>query len=156
MVYQLESAQSRPYLNSQANWTATYRRDSTLATPYGWWSDDGEEEEQDDDSHADFVGVREPRVAWFVSNCNANNKRLEYARSLSKYYPVDIFGKCGELKCSRSDQSKCWKMVAQKYKYYLAFENSNCFDYITEKFWDALKHRVNIKRKFKSKLLFYF
>ena len=35
-------------------------------------------------------------------------------------------------------------MVAKKYKYYLAFENSNCVDYITEKFWDALKYRVSI------------
>ena len=100
------------------------------------------EDTGEDYAVADFVGVREPRVAWFVSNCNADNKRLEYARSLSRHYPVDIFGKCGELKCSRSSQSKCWEMVAKKYKYYLAFENSNCVDYITEKFWDALKHKV--------------
>ena len=33
-------------------------------------------------------------------------------------------------------------MVSKKYKYYLAFENSNCVDYITEKFWDSLKHKV--------------
>ena len=33
-------------------------------------------------------------------------------------------------------------MVSKKYKYYLAFENSNCVDYITEKFWDSLKHKL--------------
>ena len=33
-------------------------------------------------------------------------------------------------------------MVSKKYKFYLAFENSNCVDYITEKFWDSLKHKV--------------
>ena len=143
MLYQLESAQSRPYLNSEANWTATYRRDSTLAAPYGWWKPSSDDvEDVEDVDVADYVGVREARIAWFVSNCNANNKRLEYARSLSKYYPVDIFGKCGELKCSRGKQSECWGMVAKKYKYYLAFENSNCLDYITEKFWEALRHKV--------------
>ena len=35
-----------------------------------------------------------------------------------------------------------WNMVSKKYKYYLAFENSNCVDYITEKFWDSLKHKL--------------
>ena len=44
------------------------------------------------------------------------------------------------LQGTRAD---CWKMVAKKYKYYLAFENSNCVDYITEKFWDALKYKVS-------------
>ena len=33
------------------------------------------------------------KVAWFVSNCNARNKRIEYARELSKYIEVDIFGR---------------------------------------------------------------
>ena len=46
------------------------------------------------------------------------------------------------LQGTRAD---CWKMVAKKYKYYLAFENSNCVDYITEKFWDALKYKVSSK-----------
>ena len=102
MVYQLESAQNRPVLNSEANWTATYRRDSTLATPYGWWrGTDEEEEEEESGMTADFAGGREGRVAWFVSNCQASNRRLEYARELSKHFPVDIFGSCGELKCSR-------------------------------------------------------
>ena len=105
MVYQLESAQNRHGLHSEANWTATYRRDSTLAAPYGWWrtDDDDQAEEEDDESGltGDFAGAREGRVAWFVSNCHASNRRLEYARALSAHYPVDIFGACGELKCSR-------------------------------------------------------
>ena len=103
MVYQLESAQNRPVLHSEANWTATYRRDSTLATPYGWWRPDSDDEAEEEESghSADFAGAREGRVAWFVSNCQASNKRLEYARALSTHYPVDIFGACGELKCSR-------------------------------------------------------
>ena len=101
-------------------------------------------------------------MAWFVSNCAADNQRLEYGRALGGSYPVDVYGKCGELRCSRvrreqcstvqctvcsvilqGTRADCWKMVAKKYKYYLAFENSNCVDYITEKFWDALKYKVS-------------
>ena len=28
------------------------------------------------------------KVAWFVSNCNAKNKRLSYAKRLAKYIQV--------------------------------------------------------------------
>ena len=164
LIYQLESAQNRPFLSSEANWTATYRRDSTLVTPYGWWrpSEDSEEDGEYENTAADFAGAREGRVAWFVSNCAADNQRLEYGRALGGSYPVDVYGKCGELRCSRvrreqystvqctvcsvilqGTRADCWKMVAKKYKYYLAFENSNCVDYITEKFWDALKYKVS-------------
>ena len=105
LVYQLESAKNRPVLHSEANWTATYRQDSTLAAPYGWWRADDDDQAEDEDEEsgltADFAGSREGRAAWFVSNCHASNRRLEYARALSAHYPVDIFGACGELKCSR-------------------------------------------------------
>ena len=36
-------------------------------------------------------------------------------------------------------------MVGRRYKFYLSFENSNCIDYISEKFWQALKHKVSQK-----------
>ena len=161
MVYQLEAAQSQPFLNSEANWTATYRRDSTVVTPYGWW--EGEEEVGDEGEGAgeDLSVGREGRAAWLVSNCDANNARLEYAEALAKYFPVDIIGKCGQQlsQCSRVGElhlfshhnvgivtqgkpEECWKTLAKKYKFYLSFENSNCIDYISEKFWQALRHKV--------------
>ena len=113
LVYQLESPLSRPFLHSGANWTATFRRDSTLVTPYGKWishAQDGLEEMEKEEAEEgeDYVGEREDRVAWLVSNCNANNARLEYARALSTFFPVDIMGQCGDRtnKCPRVRQTK--------------------------------------------------
>jgi Glycosyltransferase family 10 (fucosyltransferase) C-term len=73
------------------------------------------------------------QVAWFVSNCNDRNGRLNYARELSKHISVDIYGKCGTKTCPRSTESSCFELLKEDYKFYLAFENSNCKDYITEK-----------------------
>jgi glycoprotein 3-alpha-L-fucosyltransferase len=75
------------------------------------------------------------QVAWFVSNCGARNRRLQYAHELQKHIPVDIYGSCGTKKCPRSTANKCFDMLDRDYKFYLAFENSNCKDYITEKFF---------------------
>lgn len=75
------------------------------------------------------------QVAWFVSNCHPRNQRMHYARELSKYIQVDIYGACGSLRCPRSQSQTCFDMLDEDYKFYLAFENSNCKDYITEKFF---------------------
>ena len=74
-------------------------------------------------------------VAWFVSNCGARNGRLKYAKELGKFIEVDIYGSCGTKQCPRSKSNDCFKMLEKDYRFYLAFENSNCKDYITEKFF---------------------
>lgn len=80
----------------------------------------------------DYVRNKTKKVAWLVSNCSPANRRREYAYELSKYITVDIYGKCGTKKCPKN---KCINWIAEHYKFYLAFENSNCKDYITEKFF---------------------
>lgn len=73
-------------------------------------------------------------VAWFVSHCHTNNDRLGYARELSKHISVDIYGSCSNLSCNRQS-ADCWKQLDEHYKFYLSFENGNCQDYVTEKFF---------------------
>jgi glycoprotein 3-alpha-L-fucosyltransferase len=74
-----------------------------------------------------------------VSNCNDRNGRQQYAHELQKHIPVDIYGKCGTKKCPRYTDT-CYEMLDRDYKFYLAFENANCKDYITEKlFRNALR-----------------
>ena len=79
---------------------------------------------------------------WYLSNC-APHVRRNYGRELSRYVPVDIFGSCGKRDpCRNRYQFNCTKATKLKYKFYLAFENSRCPDYITEKFWWSLRDGI--------------
>ena len=53
---------------------------------------------------------------------------------------IDIYGKCGPLNCSKGIDG--FLSLAPIYKFYIAFENSNCYDYITEKFWRTIGQNV--------------
>ncbi|CAG9768581.1 unnamed protein product [Ceutorhynchus assimilis] len=124
------------------NWTATYRRDSDIVAPYERWTYFDPEVKQQV-QNKDYSVNKTKKVAWFVSNCGARNNRLQYARELGKYIEVDIYGGCGSFKCPRSDDKKCFTILESDYKFYLAFENSNCRDYITEKmFVNGLGHDI--------------
>ena len=87
------------------------------------------------------------------TNCSPRSNRMRYARKLQQYISVDIYGGCGEHRCPGHlpylKSMPCMNWLANDYKFYLAFENSNCKDYITEKllhnglrFDYKSKHRV--------------
>ncbi len=141
IYYRLESPLNTAIIPSHVrgrmNWTATYRLDSTIVTPYEKFVlyDPNVLQNPHVRNYAKF---KTKMVAWFVSNCRASNNRLQYAQELGKYIGVDIYGRCGPLTCARKSKD-CFKMLNTDYKFYLAFENSNCIDYITEKFyWNGL------------------
>ncbi|CAG2215429.1 FUT-1 [Mytilus edulis] len=46
---------------------------------------------------------------------------------------IDIYGKCGKTCSSSWNSDKCFKDLSKEYKFYLAFENSICNDYVSEK-----------------------
>ncbi|XP_074657227.1 glycoprotein 3-alpha-L-fucosyltransferase A-like [Tubulanus polymorphus] len=119
---------------SSLNWTVTYRRDSTIPVPYGVFVRYNESV-RFKVLKKNYAAGKTKKVAWFISNCYDNNERLKLAEELSKYISVDIYGKCGTLKCPRSLRKKCFHLLDSSYKFYLAFENSNCREYITEKFF---------------------
>lgn len=82
------------------NWTASYRSDSDIVTPYSKYvpyssrierylrSKTGEK----GIDQTDFLKHKKRKVAWFVSNCETSNNRLQVAKTLSKYIQVDTFG----------------------------------------------------------------
>jgi alpha-1,3-fucosyltransferase len=89
-----------------------------------------------------FTLNKTKKVAWFVSNCNAVSRRDKLAKEIQKSISVDIYGKCGLLKCAKTKTDECGKMIDSTYKFYLAFENSLCADYVTEKFFDKMNKYV--------------
>lgn len=138
IVHALESpsaAYNFQGLENIFNWTTTYRSDSTIPVPYAKWvSFDHPKLKPEQDRN--YAINKTKQVAMFVSNCDTSNDRLSYAKALSQHIQVDIYGDCGELSCPKSEHDKCLQMLEQDYKFYLAFENSNCRQYITEKFFD--------------------
>ncbi|KAF0311927.1 Alpha-(1,3)-fucosyltransferase C [Amphibalanus amphitrite] len=74
-----------------------------------------------------------------VSHCITVCKREQYVAKLRRYIAVDTFGKCGEQQCS-GNKDDCYRRLAETHLFYLSFENSLCDDYITEKFWFALRY----------------
>ncbi|OUM59971.1 glycosyltransferase family 10 protein [Piromyces sp. E2] len=123
------------------NYFIDYRLDSDVPIPYTY-------------SFFDFTKPPLPTkskglggrglAAAFISNCGARNKRLEYLRELMKYTKIDSFGMCAYNREvfpeDESDNSWSTKMnTIRKYKFTLAFENSDDRDYVTEKFFQPLE-----------------
>ncbi len=129
------------FLNGKINWTATYRRDSTIVTPYAVYRPNKDLTTNIHSSHVqkNWAKGKDSLIAWFVSNCGSKTGRLAYVKELQKYIQVDIYGICGPLQCPISEHKKCLEMLRKKYKFYLSLENSACQDYITEKLWNALR-----------------
>ena len=137
ILFMLESPYHTPGLSAFSNvinWTATYRHDSDIVAPYERFTPYNENVLTLPQNRS-YAKGKNKQVAWFVSNCGGRNNRRGYADELAKYINVDIYGACGKHKCPRHSAEKCFEMLNKDYKFYLAFENSNCRDYITEKFF---------------------
>jgi alpha-1,3-fucosyltransferase len=106
------------------NWTMTYKLDSDIvyrySIPIPGRYEDGY------NSSVNYLQGRNKTAVAFISNCYI--PRLDFIEDLREYIDVDIFGKCGE----HCHGTECWSVITN-YKFYLAFENSLCKDYITEK-----------------------
>ncbi|XP_069692392.1 alpha-(1,3)-fucosyltransferase C-like isoform X2 [Periplaneta americana] len=145
----------KPY-NDFFNWTMTYRRDSDIWRPYGFLAEKEYAPAEPPDPSIPVwrkpvfgrdvlkfnISEKTKLVAWFVSQCQTPSQREQYVAELSKFIPVDVYGNCGNLKCDRRNESKCNELLRSTYKFYLAFENSLCNDYVTEKFFRALRYNV--------------
>jgi hypothetical protein len=122
------------------NWTMTYRKDSDIHIPYGFFeelpSDPDSDSEPPDPDPLNKTSL--VIVAGMISECGRGSGRDAYIAQLRKYISVDLYGKCGELHCSKTEN--CYKILSAKYKFWLSFENARCADYVSEKFFRPLEY----------------
>ena len=124
----------KPAYRGVFNLTMTYRSDSDVLASYFSLRKGAQPTSLPD------VGNRSKAAAWFVSHCKTSIGRELYVKELQRFIEVDVYGACGPLRCSRSKESECSRMIAQHYHFYLAFENSRCRDYVTEKLFMPLRY----------------
>ena len=119
----------------------TYRRDSDVSAPYGLFTQSSQPSSSVKTIQDRVRDLPKPKlVAWVVSNCKTPSKREDYVDELQKHIPVDIFGKCGTKNCpGKRTNSECGILLEGDYMFYLAFENSKCQDYVSEKFFATLE-----------------
>lgn len=106
------------------NMTITYRRDADVTVPYG------EVLPQVDESGA-ATPNKSFSVCWVVSNYNSRHKRSQVYKNLSEIIPVKVYGRWAK----RHLVSRALLPTISRCYFYLAFENSDSKDYITEKLW---------------------
>ncbi len=114
------------------DWVSSYRLDSDNSLPYfeytifDWFRDVQFPKDRSQPGSATVVS--------FISNCGPQ-KRLKYIQSLMKYMPVENYGQClrnvAGARYGKGD-------VMPKKKFVLVFENSETWDYSTEKLYDSL------------------
>jgi len=82
---------------------------------------------------------RQAPAVYFASNNLALNNRYELVSELMKHMDIDSYGKSQANRELEKDTGRITKLdVISGYLFYLAFENSNAVDYVSEKMFDGL------------------
>lgn len=145
IYFAMESPMNNPLtnrLNSMFDWIMTYRSDSDIFRPYSYYFESSNIPKIPVD---EYIKGKDRFVFWASSRCGLIRDR--FTKKLLEYIKVDVFGSCGSaVGATNKDQCPsnspdCEKKL-KRYKFQLAFENSYCVDYITEKYWSALKRGV--------------
>ena len=88
--------------------------------------------------HTSFAEGKNKLVAWISLSPGDNDSRRDYITELNKHIPVHIYGET--VSCISNDHNECMAEIAKHYKFYLAFEEVQCPDYITDVYFlDGLR-----------------
>ena len=139
----VHSANFKKYENL-FNLSSTYKANSNFTSPYFsntyyMWT-----QNSNFDSNKDYTKGKTEFAVIIVSNCHDRSGRLKYVKELQKTIPVTIYGKCGKSCPVVGNNTKiyCKEFVSKTYKFYFAFENSICSNYVTEKFFIILRYDI--------------
>ncbi|KPI93092.1 Alpha-(1,3)-fucosyltransferase 10 [Papilio xuthus] len=87
-------------------------------------------------------------VMYLQSDCETSTERDIYVKELMKYIKIDSYGICLNNKklpnkftedyLNKLHDDEFLHFIA-RYKFVIAIENGICYDYVTEKFWRAIK-----------------
>lgn len=118
------------------NYTMTYSKHADIFYPYGEFQEHRADASVVNASISQILQNKTKRVVWMISDCLAANYRENYGRELMRHIHVDVYGDCGNMSCPK--RANCQPLISQ-YKFYLAFENSLCGEYITEKVYRSFE-----------------
>ncbi|XP_063412060.1 glycoprotein 3-alpha-L-fucosyltransferase A-like [Mytilus trossulus] len=128
-TYTVTSFKKKKEWDNKFDWVLSYRSDADIYFPYGELA---RTKIQTEKNYTRIFLQKSKNVAWVVSHCNSSSTRNEYMQEMNKTIDVDVFGLCGKP-CSLWNEDPCFNDLSKVYKFYLAFENSLCEDYVTEK-----------------------
>uniref|UniRef100_A0A3Q0SET5 Fucosyltransferase n=1 Tax=Amphilophus citrinellus TaxID=61819 RepID=A0A3Q0SET5_AMPCI len=130
------------HLEGVFNLTMSYRTDSDIFLPYGYLVPRKHTERGLQSSFAQPLRgpnssklLRSRLVAWVISNWSESQSRVALYYQLSQYIQIDVFGRAG---WPLATGSRSVVQLIRRYLFYLALENSQHTDYITEKLWNAV------------------
>lgn len=86
-------------------------------------------------------------AAIFLDKCTSKSKRELLIEKLNAHLlkfnlSIDIFGKCGSKQCRRKTMNPCFWRLKKNYHFYLAFEDSVSYDYVTDIVLYGYKHNA--------------
>ncbi|KAG7270283.1 hypothetical protein CRUP_037507 [Coryphaenoides rupestris] len=119
------------------NLTMTYRTDSDIFLPYGYLIPTPHRTHGGPPKQLALQrsSHRRPHlVAWVISNWSESQERVAFYYQLIRHIRVDVFGRAGQP----LPEGRSVVQLARRYQFYLALENSQHTDYITEKLWNAV------------------
>ena len=136
----LHSHHNVGYLDNLFDWTMTYKHSSDIWLPYFRYYPF---KEANKTLHTDYAKTKKGLIAWLASDCGKMRERVVH--ELQQILPVQVGGHCSvrfsnKLDCLNDEECNA---KIRRFKFYLAFENALCDDYVTEKYWyRAIKNGV--------------
>ncbi|KAL7079973.1 hypothetical protein ACQ4LE_000047 [Meloidogyne hapla] len=125
--------------NTFFNSSATYRPDSSVYMPYDALTKitPNTPKEYIWDQKEVLARVKnKKKLAYIaVTHCNAESGRDLLTRKIKELVKIDAVGHCFGGETPRENHGS----ELESHFFYLAFENNMCLNYVTEKFWSALR-----------------